>query len=695
MGLHPRAGKFPPGVICHPAAIMRDRNKDGFGDLDAGFWGAGRLTTGAGGEGGALLNITVAYDLTREAQYEDGTPVYTDEMRRQVTEDLILAGCGDMENYDAINNKCGPGRALSGAVGILFGHPQRVRRALNGFEELMGRCFHFDGFCTESPAYSSMHLGLMEKIPDIVAGYTDPPDYEPEDGPHLENLDPFAAIPRYGLALQGMARMLRPDLLYPVIGDTHAGGRTSAHYLEILVAHYGQEYVGLLEALQGAPVDKQGSEYALWNRDPNLASPGDKPDLGLRTEYFPGWQVGVLRSGNDASRTAFYFNGYSMHGHRHNDTLGIIYHAFDRELASDRGYIWDDPRNAWTRSTLSHNLVTVDGADQKSRDRHSSLEFFGTAPGVEVIQASANAYEQCSEYRRTCALIRLPGGGNYVADVFRVTGGKTHQYCFNGNGDFVELSGPTVAPIEGKLSWLTNLRADAQPPDNWHATWRDTDVSMRLFMAGELGRLLMTDAPGWRSNRGSQLNAPPITELLAERTADADLASVFTAVISPYEGETCPVKSVQRLEDETGQAVCVVVELDGRTDYIISSLDDEAHAFGPVQASGRFAMVSLDARGALTQAYLMNGTELTCGETRLSPDVPRITRQVVSVDGSTVELDEPLPDGRALEGSYLLTGRTGFEIEKAEGATLTVRAYPFVGGDEITIPSALWLAPQG
>lgn len=60
--------------------------------------------------------------------------------------------------------------------------------------------------------------------------------------------------------------------------------------------------------------------------------------LPQRSEYYPGWQVGVLRSGNDSSQTAFYFNGYAAHGHRHSDTLGILYHAFNQELASDRGY---------------------------------------------------------------------------------------------------------------------------------------------------------------------------------------------------------------------------------------------------------------------------------------------------------------------------------------------------------------------
>ena len=38
-------------------------------------------------------------------------------------------------------------------------------------------------------------------------------------------------------------------------------------------------------------------------------------------------------------------------------------------MAADRGYIWDDPRNAWTRSTLSHNIVTVDAASQRGHTR--------------------------------------------------------------------------------------------------------------------------------------------------------------------------------------------------------------------------------------------------------------------------------------------------------------------------------------
>ncbi len=484
MGRHPRAGKFPMDAIITAFPHLRDTNKDGFGELNVGFWGAGRLTAGVGGEGGFLLNCTVAYDLIRDAKYEDGTRVLTEEMEQHIVNDLILAGCADLENYPDINNKCGPGRALSGAVGILFDRPAGVRRALDGFSTLLERSFHFDGFCKESPSYSNMHLGLMRNIPDILLGYSDPKGYEPDEGPALSDLNPYQDLQRYRLALLSMVKMLGPDLKYPVIGDTHSGAGISAIYAEILADHYGQQYAGLLESVQNAPLAEQGSEYALWHRPPGLRAEAAH-DLPLRSEYFPGWQVAVLRNGHPRGRNAFYFNGYAMHGHRHYDTLGIIYFALGKEMASDRGYIWDDPRNAWTKSTYSHNLVTVDGKSQVSKDRHSTLELFAIGPEVEVIQASANAYEQCSQYRRTCALVQLPNDNSYAVDFFRVTGGDLHHYCFNSNGDEFELHGLDLQPQDGKISWMENLRV-AQPAETWRATWRNEGVNIDLWMPTDI-----------------------------------------------------------------------------------------------------------------------------------------------------------------------------------------------------------------
>ena len=99
---------------------------------------------------------------------------------------------------------------------------------------------------------------------------------------------------------------------------------------------------------------------------------------------------------------------------------------------------------------------------------------------------------------------------------------------------FQGLAGVETAPVEGKQSYLTNLRAAEPPPETWSATWDGEGTRMTLFMAGALDRLVQTDAPGWRTYKGDQLNAPPITELLAERSAEERLTSTFAAVMAPH-----------------------------------------------------------------------------------------------------------------------------------------------------------------
>lgn len=681
LGRNPRGGKFPVATII---TAFTDRHRQGeHAALNNGFWGAGRFGC-SGSDGGMLLNVTVAYDLIHEARYPDGRPVLAPEAEKRIVNDLILAGCADTEQWSEINNKCGPGRALSAAVGILFQRPESVRRALAGFEALMEESFHFDGFCRESPSYSGMHLRLLQNIPEILDGYSDPAGYRPAAGSALRVFDPFQHVPRYRLALESMVRMLDPNHRYPVIGDTHAGNGLEAIYAEVLAAHYGARYAGLLEQAQGAPLAQAGSEYALWNRDPALKADA-KAALPLRTEWFPGWHVGVLRGGAASGHTAFYFNGYEAGGHRHPDTLGIAYMAHGRELASDRGYMWDDPRKAWTGSTLAHNLVTVDGVNQNGKDRRSRLELFGVGPGVTVTQASATAYEQCREYRRTCALVELPGGATYAVDFFRVQGGKKHQYGLNGNGKLLRVEGADLQPLREEIPWLSNLRA-AQPAGPVTAVWESGGVKLEARLLTVLSRLVIADAPGWRSAKGSDQHAAPIDQLFAERTDPREATSRFAAVLAPYTGERSPVRAARLiLDDPASGAMAVAVELEGRTDYILSAPDDQVRRYGPITMAGRFGLVSVDPQGKCLRAYLLDGTELRCGDTVVSLPRPRTALRVASVADRTFRLAEKLEDGGKLVGQYLLAGDTGYEIESATETTITVRDYPAVSCDAVTL----------
>ncbi len=695
LGKHGRGGKFPKDVIIDP--FNRHQFKD-YATLCNGFWGAGRYGC-SGSDGGFILGCTVAYDLIHEAEHEDGTPVITPEMNKRIVDDLIMAGTIDTEHWNDINNKAGRGRALSAATAILFGRPQAARRALEGFETLMNNCFHFDGFCKESPSYSSMHLGMMRDIPEILRGYSDPPGYQPDDGERFDNLNPFEHVVRYRLALESMVRMLAPHGHYPCIGDTHHSAGLSPVYVEILTDRYSHDYAGLLETVQKAKLADRGSEYALWYRDPDMRADAEA-NLPLYSEWFPGWQVAVMRGPDPYGDTALYLNAYAYHGHRHQDTLGLIYYAFGKEIASDRGYIWDDPRNAWTGGTLSHNLVTVDAANQQRKDRHSTLELFGTAPGIQVTQASANAYDQCDRYQRTCAFVQLPGKQTYTVDFFRVSGGELHQYGFQCNGELIDLSAPTPQPTNEDHKWLHKLRA-CEPQGPFSATWRYEDVDMQLTVLSPIHRLLIADAPGWRSDRGSELNAPPIQQIFAERTAAAagteSLSSDFVAIMAPHDSQNkSPILAARLVEiEDAGSALVVEVKLADRTDYIISAGDYEQREYGPVTMAGKFGFVSLRADETVLQAYLLDGTELSCGPTQVNLPQAQVALKVASVAGRSFHLEEAVPPELSADSKpYLLAAETGYEVESAAGKTITVRDYPASECDQVRILNSVWLEFQ-
>ena len=690
MGKYPPAGRFPAETII-TAFDGRHRVGD-HAVLNNGFWGAGRIGC-SGSDGRYILSVTLAYEVVGSARHADGSPVVTPEMDRRIVDDLILAGCADTENWNDINNKCGPGRALSAAVGILFGKPESVRRAIEGFEALMEDAFHFDGFCTESPSYSSMHLNQLQDIPELLNGYSDPDGYDPKTGAAIRSLDPFQHFDRYRLALESMVRMLDPNLEEPVIGDSREGRSIEPIYAEILAAHYGSRYAGLLEKSQGAPLSERGEEYALWHRDPDLRV-DDETGLPLHSEWFPGWHVGVLRAGNPAGHTAFYLNGYAYGGHRHRDTLGIIYIAHGREMAADRGYIWDDPRNAWTGSTLAHNIVTVDGRNQAGDNKPAALELFGTGAGVEVVQASAAPYEQCDLYRRTCVLVQVPGDQTYVVDLFRVRGGSLHQYGFHSNGRLTGISGADLKPADESIEWLANVRAD-RPQGPFRATWEHHDVRVDLTLLNPIHRLLLADAPGWRSDLGEELNAPPVQQIMAERSDDRQLTSQYAAVISPFVDRS-PVQCSRLLVDDpdTG-AMAVAVRRQGCTDFIISAPEGGVHHIGPLSVTGRFAFASVDNVGRVLRAYLLRGTEIRCNGHALTVDRAEVSLEVDRVCDRTYHLRSAVPDPDTLPGTYLLGGDTGYEIEDATGASITVRDYPATECDTVTLLKSAEYVKEG
>ncbi len=694
LGRYPLGGRFPKDGIVN--AFEGRHMMENHAVLFNGFWGAGRFGC-SGSDAGIVLQAALSYDLVREATYEDGTKTITSEMDCRIRDDLLLAACEDCEHWNEINNKAGHARSLSAVVGRLFDRPQSVRRAIEGFKAILDKGFHFDGFGTESPSYSDMFLNLVRDIPELVYGYTDPPGYQPHEGNRLEDYDPYLNTPLYRSALEGQIRLLDPNRRYPVIGDTHAGSGLQTIHAEVLTAKYDIGYAGLLEQTLEMPLADAGDEYALWHRDPNLKSHATSP-LPVRTEWYPGWHVGVLRGGNCPGHTAFYLNGYGFSSHRHRDTLGIIFLAFNKELASDRGYIWDDPRGAWTRHTLSHNVVTVDGKSQNLESCQATLELFGRGPGIEVIQASADAYKQCDLYRRTCALIRLSGGRFYAVDLFRVTGGRTHHFGFHcngemntpGSGDRNRWTSAENLP-EDWSRWVKGSVEAAGLSDD-RVTWTCDGVHMDLMLLNPSDRIIIGDAPGWRSCDGNEINAPSVQHLLAEKQVIEGARSDFASVIVPYADGCCPITHAELAHHDLNSGAMVVkVFVEGGTDYIISSPDYAERQYGEIKITGKMGFISTDRHGLLISAYLLDGLRLEYNGLRLRSPRARTSIGVESVNGTTYTLAKELPSEILTKTAYLLAGDTGYDIEKIEGNRVEVKAYPAIECESVTlIHEAAW-----
>jgi hypothetical protein len=528
-----------------------------------------------------------------------------------------------------------------------------------------------------------MHLSLMENIPVILRGYSDPPGFKAsgKGGQRYDNLNPFEHVQRYRLALESMVRMLTPNHRYPVIGDTHYGQGLSAYYAELLTDWYGPRYAGLLETAQHASLAAKGGERALWYREPDIRVKAQTP-LPLHTEWFPGWQVGVLRAGNPAGDTALYLNGYEYHGHRHYDTLGLILYAFGKEMASDRGYIWDDPRNAWTRSTAAHNLVTVDNANQGRKGRTSVLELFGTGPEVEMIRVRGeHVYSQCSLYRRTCLVIGRAGGPLYVVDVFEVEGGHFHQYGLVCNGALTAPAGAALSPLERKHKWLTNFRC-VKNGFSGSFTWKNDDAFLDLLLLTPVDRLVVADAPGWRSDRGSELHAPPVQQVFAERGDPAakkgapPLRSRFAALLVPRTGTSFVRKAAFQRGDANTGSWWIRVEHQNGIDFIVAAPGKTATTLGPVRTNAQLAVVRVNADGVVESMTMLAGTELAYGDAQLHLPAAETDFVIRKATGRELTVDPEAFREINPDGAYMLTGGTGFEVKSHKADTLIVRTYP-------------------
>ncbi len=164
------------------------------------------------------------------------------------------------------------------------------------------------------------------------------------------------------------------------------------------------------------------------------------------SNLLPGYGHVALGAGTGAKQVQLNLGFEDNANHVHPDVLAFTLYAFGRELLGNIRYS-RIPGRAFTESTMARNTVTVNRAIQYRSNNVGGdnsghlftsgdlLTFEANLGGISVAEVDGSrAYlDQAQLYRRVMILNAIDAQHAYVLDIFRVRGGRSHDYFFHGS----------------------------------------------------------------------------------------------------------------------------------------------------------------------------------------------------------------------------------------------------------------------
>ena len=510
-----------------------------------------------------------------------------------------------------------------------------------------------------------------------------------------------------------------------------------------------EQFAALLKLVCGGNVEeaRRGSStrrWLLYHADPVPEETAAALDDDFHRRVFGSWFLGqkgiaLLRDGEgtDAQGLLVRFGPSLNHGDR--DDLGLIYYGKGWQLTYEIGYGLASTHTqvGWASQTVSHALVTVNEASQLGGSG-GSLHLFAALPSVKLVEADSPlsyASQGVEQYQRTVALI---GGGKdqYAVDLFRVRGGRQHDYGLGVQSqDFfvegIELGSEEEGSLAGREhAWGENIGLDGDikgypnrpywspPPGNGYgffydmrrgqargscfADWAlggENRARFRVHLLPESHtEIILAKAPGLYPrcrNAGY---------LLARRTGE-QLSSTFAAVMEPYAAkagknqESGVLALAGRVAVQGGgpamTPVGVRVQRSGRDEYFLSAgLEEEVKtaqtAFGEVRWRG--AAVFLAGQDGRPQKLATVGAwDVSIGGKPAGPQQGVFRGHAVELDYDQrwIETDLRLPPGEWTGAAVYLSNprysrNTAYRIHTVEptprGARIGLGPQPMLLG---------------
>ena len=489
------------------------------------------------------------------------------------------------------------------------------------------------------------------------------------------------------------------DRYYPGVGDgtpepMHPGDRARGlkcllgGYQETVYRQYGDERIAT------TLMDAKGkiTHYSIFDKPIDAEVRRAVKKLGTflprETQMFDGYRLAIARSGSEEDQRALWVFYGAHPAHIHRDPLNLGFQALGKALLPDLGYpkSWDFAAT-WETHIATHNTVMIDKTNPTIHDfgRLISLQ---SANGVEMIDSQEDPYRTSDLafgeggdrlYRRTSLMIDLSPQDCYMADIFRVRGGKEHWQSWHGPavqpvyegpalvqqpkgtlaGEDVEFNtkrpGPDGKPFLDYQAMFTNVRRGAAT----EAYSLDYDcggerkVHVRITGLPDPGtELVLADG-----RAPSQPDDYTAYYSFACRKGDAPLTSQYLTVIEPYSDKRV-VDRIERLSPE-GKAIpgyrpagirVIAKEIE---DTILSTgIPDGAAKLGDGTAFRGDVGLIRRKSGRIERLFLSSGTRLLTGDASISlaraENIGRMTALNRGANEITVAME--IGDPKALIG---------------------------------------------
>lgn len=700
-------------VYAKKAQVLLGRFMEVYADMDSNDltydgtdWGVYVKMTCTPWEGGVLMNITDSIELI--------LPTLDDGFLEFFKKNIIRAAFETYRAKPAPSNWGNvwnpPFAKFADVTGdreyldyLLWEHPVAVAPTLDNQ-------FFRDGFPYEAAfSYGSHYLNDARDISRELG----PNGAWIWKHPHMRE-----AFPSY-------ADLVCLDRFTPFFGDT--GGLTNNGLTldaPLLMDAFNQYHTPVIARylLQSWAVNGKSSSVSLDNLfsekttvDEEAVKRAAAQAPPLTSTLAPVRGFAVMRHGTGDERTALFLDfGYAHAAHSHADRLNINIFAAGREFIPEMGYpeymdsIAPSP-GGWTTHTVSHATVEVNEKRQLE-GVFGDLHAFVEADGLRYVDASCeDAYVHCGVtlYRRALALIEVPGGA-YTVDIFRVRGGRQHDYLFHSLPSEVKLDGPALsAPRKGTLAgealefgvkpegvlpyhvdnsgyqYLYDVQnCDMNRP--YTARWTSDDsVSFSAVFVPDGSETFML-TKGYP--RPSSKSLPPMPFLVRRKLPGGpDDISTFASVFSVEKTKPVilEVARVELAQSSDPSAYALRVKHAFGEDLILSSTSPAgrvATADGRYELAGQFGVASWR-NGRLERMTLVGGTSFSAEGKRIQLPAPNAKAMVKRVYDDRLVLDRALPAWTS--GRVLFAGRkpleSSYRVLSLKGTTVSVTPGTWIG----------------